>query len=154
MNLINKNDVFDAGIQIFEIGCADCGFVRNSVQPKKEHPSNAIGIQCRRCSSLIWMNGRYGPMRKGWGDYDDDGKTAAKQSIETYRTWAAKVDAELFAQLPVCPCCGAHDYEIFNVMKQIPCPSCGSLKVDISSVKDVTNKHCSEDVWWFGPLRV
>ncbi len=154
MSELRKVDVFDAGLTIAQRTCALCDTSFLKTFPAREHPNNTIGIQCRRCTSLIWMNGRYGPLKKKWADYDGQDKLQMHFSLEDNRIWLSKLNAELFSQLPVCPCCGAHDYEIFNVMKQLPCPSCGSLEVDISSVKDVTNQHYAEDVWWFGPLRV
>lgn len=152
-DVLKEVDVFTAGLDIVERVCGDCNGSHLKMVPKRDHQHNPLGVVCRCCAQKLWVNGRYGPLKKFWADYQGDEKRIAQQSMEAYRAWSNRVDQEFFGLLPSCPACGGHDYKLYNVMEPIPCPHCGTVG-NIAEVLDVTSRHYGDKVWWFGPLVV
>lgn len=149
---LKEVDIFTAGLDVVERVCGDCNGAHLKIVPKRDHQHNPLGVVCKCCNQKLWVNGRYGPLRRTSAAADEDEEQKlAKRSMETYRAWLERVYADFFALLPPCPHCSAHDYKLYNVMEPIPCPHCGTVG-NIAEVRDVTSRHYGDTVWWFGPL--
>jgi hypothetical protein len=146
-------DIQTAGLDVVERECVACSTPNLKMIPKRDHEHNPLGVVCKCCAQKIWVNGRYGPLKKRWADYQDAEETAALQSMEATRKWIDEVNREFFALLPPCPVCGGHEYKLYNVMEPIPCAHCGTIG-NIADVRDVTSRHYGDVVWWFGPLAI